>query len=56
MKRNRVTRGTNRARDPAVLVTLDSGSHINVHAQRPERAARAVQTGYIGNRLDREHG
>ena len=35
MKRTRKDRGATRTRDPTVIVTVDSGSHINVHAQRP---------------------
>ena len=39
MKRKRKNRGANHTRDPAVVVTLDSGSHINaaVHLRRTER-------------------
>ena len=48
MKEKRKNRGANRTRDPTVVVTLDSGSHINaaVHLRRTERpkgARRAVR-------------
>ena len=38
-------------RGPPSSCPLDSGSHINAHAQRPGRAHARVQTGYMGNRL-----
>ena len=48
MKRKRKNRGGHHTRDPAVAVTLDSGSHINARAQRTRGEQREPAARWSG--------
>jgi hypothetical protein len=58
MKRTRTSRRpSHRTRDPAGDVTLDSGSHINGHVERPPSGEAArVPASFAGGRSARTCG